>query len=414
MVDTGTFIELEQQKNNIWLNLDSFSPSQRVEKLKNLFGLLSSKLLKLVYGEVKKIEEVKYHAADRDFSFYDAKNAIEEATDIDSAREILEIGWTCYDILIARYGGQGVARNRQSPPKKLVARLFGPAIKDDDKLDALYEKVMKAFLAQRCPKTMLNFLAYCEFILPNFDLDMVNFRVARRRGGKSTEFLQEARRQEAYRIGHTKLEWKDRLHEADLSLIKKRFCEKQVFYEDMVAFEVAVEEITNSILCGDDFVLLGDKRLGMRDPNIKLTHAFQTSASNDNNLYLLVQNLGLADQRYIDAASTIMVNISRGEGLIFAPIMTLGIIPEYTGFEIFKKHPRLLSGDRKKVKTILKSLPSYTCTVKWPMLGDKKLWEKTGKSGNVLYDYYLNTKRASHVRKAQVEREKVPIEAKVF
>ena len=48
-------------------------------------------------------------------------------------------------------------------------------------------------------------------------------------------------------------------------------------------------------------------------------------------------------------------------------------------------------------------MPTYICTVRWKALGDKKKWEKTGKSGNILFDAYLSSKRKWKEKKEKYE-----------
>jgi hypothetical protein len=239
---------------------------------------------------------------------------------------------------------------------------------------------------------LLNFFCYCEYRMTDFDLDVHNLIIGKKRSSKSTAFLQTLRRKTAFKKGFNKLT------DADKYLVDSHYCDKNMIYSEIQDLNDMLKHLQNTIVCSDDAFLLADKRQGMYGTHIKLTQMINVCADNNNDLNTLIQDMTALDQRFANTASTILVVLKRGEGMLFSASNGYGIVKEYVGFEKFTKNPNLLS-NYEKAKMSLRRLPSYVCTLRWKQLGDNKKFRDNGHSGNILYDAYLTNKSKWKIEK---------------
>lgn len=386
-IDTNAFYKIEEFKNTLLMDIDQLTPQERIDKLTNLFSLMETKLRK--YFDDDTIKDEKYHTEYGDYSFLEAQTTISEATDLDTIRDICSIGFTCYERLMKKIG-VAIPTIKKDKRKNLIAKLFSLAIPYESDFDSFYEKIYTEFKKTEVEDTMFNLFTYCIYRMPEFDLDIHNLRIGKKRSSKSTEFLQELRRWATFKY-NLDFSGGDNFYGADQFLVENKYCEENIVYSDIEGLSDKIKLSRETTLCSDDAVLIGDKRQGMLKAHAVLTQWINIGADGNNNLYTLIQSIKLIDMRFINTASTILVILRRGEGMLFVAQNGYGIIDEYTGFERFQKHPNLLS-NYNKAKHFFESLPSYVCTLYWNTMGDKKEWEKTGKSGNILYDSYLTNK----------------------
>jgi len=389
-VDTDAFFRNQERVEQLLDDLHQISPLERIEKLKNLFVQMEIKMNKLVDGDQKKISEITYHTSNGDFSFYDAESAILLAGDIEIARDVCKIGFSCYDLIIKKYGGVGITQIRANPKKKLLGRLYALALPDEG-LDYFYENLYAEFVKKPLKPNLLNWAAYLEYLAPSYDMQIVNVTIGWPRSSKSTEFLHRAR---AWAVYHYNLENKLM---ADAKLVRDAYCQKRMIYSQAQKFMDFLSEATNDKLCVDDAFILGDKRKGMKSEHVEIGELINTCADGNNVLDLLIQQKMGLDNRIFDSAAVIRVTLRRGEMVVLAGATGYGLIPQYLGLEQFIKHPERLR-DYDNAKHYLQTLPSYVGIEKYPPLGDAKAYKKSlketgkGDSGNIFFDDYLRNK----------------------
>lgn len=100
-IEVINLFKISERKRAYLENLSNFNPYDRIENLKNLFSMMQTEL----EGHFKKdlISKTTIDINDGKYNFYNAKDSLDDAGDSETAREICEVGFTCYEKIIIAY-----------------------------------------------------------------------------------------------------------------------------------------------------------------------------------------------------------------------------------------------------------------------------------------------------------------------
>lgn len=356
MIDTEALYRIDSFKNDLLMNLDKTNPNDRIEKLQNLFSLMQSKLEK--YFDKQTIVNTRIKLFTGEYNFYDAKGAITEAEDLETARDICEVGFTCYDLLLKKIG-VALPTMISDPKKKLIQNLFSLVKKKNP--EAFIERLLAEYKYTGVQHSNNNLLCFCISQAYKFDLDVNILNIGFARIGKSTLFYQQSRRVFAFRNGFKTLA------ESDVWLIKRNFSSENVVYSSNQNLRKMLKEKEQDMIGSDEGYLTADKREAMVERNIHLGQDINAFANKNNIFCTSIQNLADLDTRFINKANIIQLITERGTALVYCKGKNFPIMKDSFGFERFIKYPRLLS-NLELGSHHLKKLPSFIFEIKYAPL----------------------------------------------
>jgi hypothetical protein len=227
------------------------------------------------------------------------------------------------------------------------------------------------------------FLNYAVSQAKNYDLDVSEVLVGRKRSSKSTEGLWE---------------YYDVCQARDEPFDYKKFVDKYVVYD----YSQTSQPEFSRFYLHDEKHLTGDRRRFMSRANVETSVDINFYADNLNINCNLIQNYSDLDTRVIDTATILKFVIRRGQGILFMSRDSIPIIKQDFGMWIFQQNPEMVKNS-SVTQNMMRSKPEYVCDYTWNTM------ERRDTLGNIiwrypLFDYYkLNKKIWQDKRKASMQ-----------
>ena len=328
--DTLTFAYIEQTESSLLSEIDLITTEERISRLKNLFSKMYEKLRKYINDDEIRVETVTLYGEKH--TFFEARDSIPDADDIDTARDILDVGFTCYDVLIKKHVGVGIPTTRLRWQRKIIDKLFDIEDKPegDDafsrNLEKKYEDLVRKGICrgQVDPKTHyviydgLGFFAFCLSEMPKHDLAPSVIFAGKKRIGKGNlvtwvEIL----------ITMIRLMTPD-FDVACRWLVDNRIAEINTLYNDIQIgsdpkrFEQFALKLYYTFLDIDDGLWVLDNRKGVTRMNQTITAVQQAGADHNLWCFTQIQKIRDLEGRVIRASDVLVRQWQRGHAFAFA------------------------------------------------------------------------------------------------
>lgn len=315
----ATIYEISEDKNAFIKVIEEYTPSERIQKLKNLFT--NMQILMLGQGiTTNDIQKVRMLTKNGERNFFEAKGAIDSADDVGIALEVCEVGVSCYERIIKMYLNRGISTTRLRWDRKSVDYLFSSVHKPQgaevffNDLKREYHSLIKQNIAE---DSILGEFAFWLWKLPMYDQAPSGISCGWKRIGKGTLIAWIM----AYII-------RLKLKETDMDkvwkwMVDNKIAETCIIYNDLQIgengkkFEKWAAPLFNTFVDVDDGLWILASKKAMSQMNITVNTVQQTNADHNNWGFTQIQSLKDLEKTVIRGADYLIRHWEQGRAYVF-------------------------------------------------------------------------------------------------